>query len=79
MSVLRDHGLRNTKSPTEGVLGADICMHFGPPPVRTSRTTGSLIVQLLEDDILLWVTGKILTHVSQLIIDSNWSTLHFYI
>lgn len=52
--VLRDHGIRGKRSPGDGFLGADVCMHFGPllprwlheGAVRRSQTTSSMVSHL---------------------------------
>jgi secernin len=55
--ILRDHGVSCTRTPISGLIKSDICMHAGFGPIRGNRTTGSMVVELLKDDIRVWFTG----------------------
>ena len=56
--VLRSHRSQSPDwSPAYPVIGQDVCMHAGYGPVRSSQTTGSLVVRLGSDGATAWVTG----------------------
>jgi secernin len=59
MSALRDHGQcdGSQRPADESVTGADICMHAGFGPIRSSQTTGSMVSYLDENNPLHFVTG----------------------
>ncbi len=59
MSALRDHGQANgsQRPADESVTGADICMHAGFGPIRTSQTTGSMVSYLDDKNPLHFLTG----------------------
>ncbi len=54
-AILRDHTVH--QSPSQGIAGADICMHASLGPIRVSQTTGSMIASLQEGDPLVFATG----------------------
>lgn len=56
--VLRSHRDEETFRPDRGIVGADLCMHAGFGPVRVSQTTGSMVVEQSEDNLIVWVTGS---------------------
>ena len=59
MTVLRDHGQSDglQRPVDEGITGADICMHAGFGPIRSSQTTGSMVSFLDEKSPLHFITG----------------------
>ncbi|MFN8126408.1 MAG: C69 family dipeptidase [Candidatus Nanopelagicales bacterium] len=58
MAVLRGHRSSDPSwSPAYPVMGQDVCMHAGYGPVRSSQTTGSLVVRIGADGATAWVTG----------------------
>ena len=58
MDVLRTHQERDKFDPSKGLLGADVCMHAGPGPVRNSQTVGSMVSQVKKDGTAThWLTG----------------------
>lgn len=61
-AALRDHSVRGGCMPDRGMLGVDVCMHAGGPPVRVSQTTGSMVSVIprgatSSKGIVHWVTG----------------------
>jgi dipeptidase len=59
MTALRDHGQADgsQRSADESLSGADICMHAGFGPIRSSQTTGSMVSILDQDSPLNFLTG----------------------
>ena len=59
MSILRSHNKPNEDSftPGKGLTGADVCMHAGFGPIRTSQTAGSMVSVINKDEITHWLTG----------------------
>lgn len=60
MGLLRSHAGDNDPSwsPDRGITGADVCMHAGWGPIRTSQTAGSMVSVLRKGEPPLhWVTG----------------------
>ena len=61
MELLRDHGPQGDQpgwSPARALMGANVCMHAGFGPIRSSQSTGSLVVRLAADGPTMWVTGS---------------------
>ena len=58
MDLLKLHRKGESFDPSKGLLGADICMHAGPGPIRNSQTVGSLVSRLRGGgDDIHWLTG----------------------
>jgi len=59
IATLRDHGPAAGPgwTPAHGLTGADVCMHAGYGPVRTSQCTGSLVAHLSPRGATYWVTA----------------------
>jgi dipeptidase len=60
MSVLRTHAVpaKGAFTPGHGLTGADVCMHAGWGPIRTSQSAGSMVTILSEKKgNLYWLTG----------------------
>ena len=59
ISVLRTHTQpkRGTFNPGRGLTGADVCMHAGWGPIRTSQSAGSMVSSIREKGTLHWLTG----------------------
>ena len=57
-SILRSHRDEESFNPDKGVTGADLCMHSGFGPIRVSQTTGSMVVEQNDDNLVIWVTGS---------------------
>jgi dipeptidase len=59
MSILRNHNDHGDEkwSPDMGISGADVCMHAGWGPIRTSQSVGSMVSQLDRRDSVHWLTG----------------------
>lgn len=59
MALLRDHGPQDVGdwSPADGLVGQEVCMHAGFGPVRSSQSTGSMVVQLSAAGATVWLTG----------------------
>jgi dipeptidase len=56
MCILRTH--REPFHPGHGVTGADVCMHAGWGPIRTSQSAGSMVSVLpARGDAVHWLTG----------------------
>jgi secernin len=43
--------------PTDSITANTVCMHAGFGPIRIDQTTGSLVVDLSQDNIIIWITG----------------------
>jgi secernin len=58
-AALRDHGEGATDgwTPAKALLGADVCMHAGAGPVRTSQSAGSMVSHLTPTGQTHWLTG----------------------
>lgn len=56
--TLRSHRDEVSFRPDKGFTGADLCMHAGFGPVRVSQTTGSMVVEQENDNLVVWVTGS---------------------
>ncbi|MHC1740879.1 MAG: C69 family dipeptidase [Anaerolineaceae bacterium] len=59
MSILRNHHQpkNGEYTPGRGLLGADVCMHAGWGPIRTSQTAGSMVSALKKKGTIHWLTG----------------------
>lgn len=60
MELLRAHGGDSDPhwAPDKGITGADVCMHAGWGPIRTSQTVGSMVSVLRKGEKPVhWVTG----------------------
>jgi dipeptidase len=56
MRILRTH--REPFHPGRGIAGADVCMHAGWGPIRTSQSAGSLVSVLpAQGEPVHWLTG----------------------
>lgn len=56
MHILRTH--REPFHPGRGIVGADVCMHAGWGPIRTSQSAGSLVSVLpAQGEPVHWLTG----------------------
>ncbi len=51
------HSVEQGWSPDQGLLGADVCMHAGFGPVRSSQSIGSMVSHLSPDGSTHWLTG----------------------
>lgn len=85
-SIMRDHGVcqgGNTRSetprkhfdPTQSWTELNVCMHYGFGPIRGTRTSNSLLVQLSDDDIEIWVTG--IAFIISILTYRHWSALYY--
>lgn len=54
-ALLRHH--RDGFPSSRALTSADVCMHAGAGPIRTSQSTGSLVARITEDGLTLWATG----------------------
>jgi dipeptidase len=54
-ALLRHH--RDGLPSSRGLTSADVCMHAGAGPIRSSQSTGSLVARITEDGVTLWATG----------------------
>ncbi|MEI8081678.1 MAG: C69 family dipeptidase [Actinomycetes bacterium] len=60
MALLRDHGPHGNQpgwSPSHALMGANVCMHAGFGPIRSSQSTGSLVAHLSPAGPTMWLTG----------------------
>jgi len=59
MGILRTHKTnQNGKySPGRGITGAEVCMHAGWGPIRTSQSTGSMVSKIGKTGVVHWLTG----------------------
>jgi dipeptidase len=53
--LLRHH--RDGFPSSRALTSADVCMHAGAGPIRSSQSTGSLVARIREDGVTLWATG----------------------
>jgi secernin len=53
--LLRHH--RDGFPSSRALTSADVCMHAGAGPIRSSQSTGSLVARITEDGLTLWATG----------------------
>ena len=61
--ILRAHG-DSTKWPDDSWTANTVCMHAGFGPVRINQTTGSLVVDLSNGRLDVWITGTSLPCLS---------------
>jgi secernin len=54
-TLLRHH--RDGLPLSRGLTSADVCMHAGAGPIRSSQSTGSLVARITETGVTLWATG----------------------
>ena len=59
MTLLRTHSHPENKAftPGRGISGADVCMHAGWGPIRSSQTAGSMVSSLKNNKAIHWLTG----------------------
>ncbi len=59
MDILRTHSksIDEGFTPGKGLTGADVCMHAGFGPIRTSQSAGSMISVISKEGITHWLTG----------------------
>jgi dipeptidase len=59
MAILRTHNqpAKGAFTPGHGLTGADVCMHAGWGPIRTSQSAGSMVSALSAEGNLHWLTG----------------------
>ena len=59
MTILRTHRDSPNKryTPGKGITGADVCMHAGWGPIRTSQSAGSMVAEIGEKEAIYWLTG----------------------
>lgn len=59
MAILRTHGksIQEGFTPGKGLTGADVCMHAGFGPIRTSQSAGSMVSELTSKQNNHWLTG----------------------
>ncbi len=59
MGVLRSHAKAGDArwGPAGGLTGADVCMHAGFGPVRTSQSVGSMVAHISAEGMTHWLTG----------------------
>lgn len=59
MAILRTHGKSNEEgfTPGKGLIGADVCMHAGFGPIRTSQSAGSMVSEIGPHMNTHWLTG----------------------
>ena len=58
MDLLKSHKEKDNFDPSKGLLGADICMHAGPGPIRNSQTVGSMVSHVkVHGEATHWLTG----------------------
>ena len=59
MGTLRTHAHPGKRpfTPGHGLTGADVCMHAGWGPVRTSQSAGSMVAALHKNEAIYWLTG----------------------
>ena len=59
MAILRTHTQpkKGSFNPGRGLIGADVCMHAGWGPVRTSQSAGSMVSVIKEKGTMHWLTG----------------------
>jgi dipeptidase len=59
MAVLRTHNepAHGEFTPGRGLMGADVCMHAGWGPIRTSQSAGSMVSEISDKGNLHWLTG----------------------
>jgi secernin len=53
--LLRHH--RDGFPSSRALTSADVCMHAGAGPIRSSQSTGSLVARMTEDGLTVWATG----------------------
>jgi len=54
-TLLRHH--RDGFPASRALTSADVCMHAGAGPIRSSQSTGSLVARITADGVTLWATG----------------------
>ncbi len=54
--ILRSHG-DSGKIPTDSMVSNPVCMHAGFGPIRIDQTTGSMVADLTNDNLTIWITG----------------------
>jgi dipeptidase len=59
MNILRSHSTNTGEgyTPGKGLTGADVCMHAGFGPIRTSQSAGSMVSVINKEGITHWLTG----------------------
>lgn len=59
MKILRTHNSEKGEkySPGRGITGADVCMHAGWGPIRTSQSAGSMVSKISKNGAIHWLTG----------------------
>lgn len=57
-NILRTHDIDVEYSPDRGITGSDVCMHAGFGPIRKSQTTGSMVVEQSNGEMIIWMTGS---------------------
>lgn len=58
MAILRNHGSKGQPWPPDrGITGANICMHAGFGPVRSSQSVGSMVSRIEKGNAVHWVTA----------------------
>jgi dipeptidase len=59
MGILRTHRKNQNGefSPGRGITGADVCMHAGWGPIRTSQSAGSMVSKISKNGAIHWLTG----------------------
>ena len=59
MAILRTHAQpqKGSFTPGRGLTGADVCMHAGWGPIRTSQSAGSMVSIIREKGTVHWLTG----------------------
>ncbi len=62
-TILRSH-FDSTKWPDDSWTDNSVCMHAGFGPVRINQTTGSLVVDLSNKRMDIWITGSSLPCLS---------------
>lgn len=55
--ILRNHG-ESHHIPTDSLTANTVCMHAGFGPIRINQTTGSMVAEMTEDAIQIWITGS---------------------
>jgi len=54
-ALLRHH--REGFPSSRALTSADVCMHSGAGPIRSSQSTGSMVARITADGVTLWATG----------------------
>lgn len=59
MAILRTHAQprKGSFTPGRGLTEADVCMHAGWGPIRTSQSAGSMVSAIREKGTVHWLTG----------------------